>query len=61
MSVVGKSTFQVKANGLTVQAQSVTWNGNNFSGSGSFMGKKFTATGVADGNKLKGKRTTDNQ
>jgi hypothetical protein len=61
MTVIGKSTFQVNANGVTVQAQRVTWNGNNFSGSGSFMGQNFTATGVANGSKLIGKRASDSE
>jgi len=57
MSVVGQSSFTVSANGMKVPVSGVQWNGNQFSGSGSFAGQTFTGSGTASGNTLTGKLT----
>jgi hypothetical protein len=57
MSIVGQSSFTVNANGMKVPVSGVSWNGNSFTGSGSFMGQSFTGSGSASGNTLTGTPT----
>jgi hypothetical protein len=54
MSLVGKTSFTVSANGMNVPVTGVRWNGNQFSGNGSFMGQSFSGSGTASGNTVSG-------
>jgi hypothetical protein len=57
--IVGKSSFRVSANGFSIPASNVQWNGNHFTGTGTLNGQTFTASGTANGNQLTGKLCAD--
>jgi hypothetical protein len=51
MSLIGKDSFTITANGIPmpIPVNNVQWNGNSFSTTGKVMGQGFTATGTATG------------